>query len=403
MDVAVGIDVAKEFHWAVATRLDPQTGKAVSVLNRRVDNTPAAIGEFLDELSGKLAKGETVQVGIDIVAGIARLLEVMLLAAGLEVVHVPGLAVKTARRATRGGEHKSDPRDARVIADQVRARDDLRRLTPLGEADAGLALLVGRRRELVIDQTRRIGRLRDLLCSIHPGLERVTDPTHKIDLALLARYVTPAEVRRAGKIRIANYLRRTGRHSHNVLDRLVDDAVAAAQQQHISVPGEATAAAIVKDLAAEALAAREKIAAIEAQLAEVLSSHSDAALVMTLPGMGAILTAEFLAVAGGIARFPSGDHLAAAAGMAPALNQSGKVRYLQRALAGDRVLKRVFYQSAFCALQRDPTSRAFYDRKRREGKTHHKAVIALARRRVNVLYAMLRDRHPYTPTAPKAA
>jgi transposase len=403
MDVAVGIDVAKEFHWAVATRLDPGTGKAVSVLSCRVDNTPAGIGELLDDIGSQVGDGETVQVGIDIVGGIARLLEVMLLGAGLDVVHVPGLAVKTARRATRGGEHKSDPRDARVIADQVRAREDLRPLAPLSEADAGLALLVGRRRELVIDQTRRLGRLRDLLCSIHPGLERVTDPTHKIDLTLLTRYVTPAEIRRAGKTRITNYLRHTGRHSNTVLERLVEHAVAAAQQQRLSLPGEAVAAAIVKDLAAEALAAREKIATIEAQLGEVLASHPDAALVMTLPGMGAVLTAEFLAVAGGIARFPDGDHLAAAAGLAPALNQSGKVRYLQRALSGDRVLKRVFYQSSFCALQRDSTSRAFYDRKRAEGKTHHQAVIALARRRVNVLYAMIRDRHPYTPTAPKAA
>jgi transposase len=123
----------------------------------------------------------------------------MLAAADLDVVHVPGLAVKTARRATRGGEHKSDPRDARVIADQVRTRDDLRRVTPLTDADADLALLVSRRRELVIAQTRRITRLRDLLCSIHPGLERVVDPTNKLDLALLARYVTPSEIRRAGK------------------------------------------------------------------------------------------------------------------------------------------------------------------------------------------------------------
>lgn len=119
--------------------------------------------------------------------------------------------------------------------------------------------------------------------------------------------------------------------------------------------------------------------------------------------MGAVLTAEFLAVAGGITRFPTGDQLPAAAALAPTLNQSGKTRSLQRPLAGDRALKRVFYQSAFCALRRDPTSRTFYDRKRSEGKTHHQALIALARRRINVLHAMLRDRQPYQTRPPKAA
>jgi transposase len=404
VEIAIGIDVAKEFHWAVATRLDPDTGKAVSVLSRRVDNTPPQIAALVDELVELAATCHgSLQVGIDIVGGIARLLEVMLTDAGLDVVHVPGLMVKTARRASRGGEHKSDPRDARVIADQVRSRDDLRTLTPVTEPDAQLGLLVSRRQDLVRDQTRRIGRLRDLLCSIHPGLERVVDPTNKADLELLARYVTAAEIRRAGIARITTQLHRTGRYRAATLDTLVSAAVLASQQQTITVPGQTTAAAIIKDLARECLAARDKIAAVDTQLAEVLDNHPDAALIATLPGMGAVLTAELLAVAGGLSRFTSGDHLAAAAGLAPALVQSGKVRYLQRPLAGDRALKRVFYQSAFCALPHDPASRAFYDRKRAEGKRHHQALIALARRRVNVLYAMLRDRRPYEQQTPRAA
>lgn len=58
---------------------------------------------------------------------------------------------------------------------------------------------------------------------------------------------------------------------------------------------------------------------------------------------------------------------------------------------GNKVLKRVFYQSAFASLRSSPESRAFYDRKRREGKRHTQSLIALARRRVNVVWAMLRD------------
>ncbi len=92
---------------------------------------------------------------------------------------------------------------------------------------------------------------------------------------------------------------------------------------------------------------------------------------------------------------------AAAAGLAPALVRQGPLP-ATTPLTGDRALKRVFYQSAFCAIPHDPTSKAFYDRKRAEGKRHHQALIALARRRINVLYAMLRDRQPYQPRPPKA-
>ncbi len=183
----------------------------------------------------------------------------------MHVVHVPGLAVNRARRATRGGEHKSDPRDAKVIADQIRLRaGELRAVTADTDADAELRLLAGRRRELVIDQTRRIGRLRDLLASIHPGLERVVDPTNKADAALLARYVTPAEIRRAGRSRIITYLRTTGRHNTPVITALADRALTAAAGQRVTVPGEAVAADIVRDLAREVLACRDKLTAIDA-------------------------------------------------------------------------------------------------------------------------------------------
>ena len=103
--------------------------------------------------------------------------------------------------------------------------------------------------------------------------------------------------------------------------------------------------------------------------------------------MGVVLTAELIAEAGNLARFRSADALASAAGMAPVLRQSGRMRFLRRPNGGNKGLKRIFYQAAFCSLSHDD-SRTFYDRKRREGKRHHTAVIALARRRVNVLWAV---------------
>ena len=116
-----------------------------------------------------------------------------------------------------------------------------------------------------------------------------------------------------------------------------------------------------------------------------------------------------IAVSGDIARFRSPSALAAAAGLAPVLRQSGRSHALRRARRGDRDLKRVLYLSAFSACASHPESRAYYDRKRREGKHHAQALIALARRRADVLWAMLvRDRaydpgHRATHSAQRAA
>jgi hypothetical protein len=65
-------------------------------------------------------------------------------------------------------------------------------------------------------------------------------------------------------------------------------------------------------------------------------------------------------------------------------------------------LKNALFLSAFAAL-RDPASRAYYDRKRAEGKKHNAAIICLARRRTDVLYAMLRNNKTYIPQTPQAA
>lgn len=394
MSVYAGFDIAKEFHWlAVAD------DRSRLLLSHRVDNDPQAIDAAVAELLAVQAEHGPVVVGLDILGGIAGLLTAILLAADLRCVHVPGLVVNRARRGTRGGENKSDPRDAKVIAEQVMLRSDLRPVQLRTEAAADLRLLVGHRTRLVKDTTRGVAALRDLLAGIHPGLERVVDPTNLSSLILLTRYVTPAEIRRAGAARITTWLRRQGVRVSTAA-ALAEAAVAAGHAQRIAVAGQDRAAALIREMATDLLTGRRRLDGLEAEIAALVDDHPDAALIASLPGMGPALTAEFLAIVGDIGRFDSGDALAAAAGLAPVLSQSGKVRYNRGPTSGDRALKRVFYQSAFCALQRDPACRAFYDRKRAEGKRHHQALIALARRRVNVLFAMIRDRQPYQARPP---
>jgi len=99
----------------------------------------------------------------------------MLARAGFALVHVPGIAVNRARQGTVGGENKSDPRDARTIADQVRTRSDLRPIEPAAELDLEIRLLVSRCGDIVQAQTQRLSRMRDLLVGTFPGLEACFD------------------------------------------------------------------------------------------------------------------------------------------------------------------------------------------------------------------------------------
>jgi transposase len=102
--------------------------------------------------------------------------------------------------------------------------------------------------------------------------------------------------------------------------------------------------------------------------------------------------------------FPTAGHLAAYAGLAPVTRQSGiSIRGEHPPRSGNKHLKRALFLSAFAALRADPVSRANYDRKRAQGKRHNAALICLARRRTDVLYAMIKTRSSYELRLPAAA
>jgi transposase len=112
-----------------------------------------------------------------------------------------------------------------------------------------------------------------------------------------------------------------------------------------------------------------------------------------MPGFGPVLAAEFLGATGGdLTVFQSADRFAGVVGLAPAPRDSGRISgNHHRPRRYDRRLLRVFYLSGLSALKSCPASRGYYDRKRVEGKSHIQAMLSLARRRLNVLWAMLRD------------
>ncbi len=378
-----GIDAGKEVHWAHV--LD---ASGTEIFSRRVQNDEADLLKLIEEVLLLAEGGQLVVWAVDQPGGGAALLLALLWERDQKVLYVPGLSVDRARDAYRG-ESKTDARDARVIADQARMRPDLSVLTPEEGDLAELQLLLARRRDLVTDQTRTITRLRETLLALFPALERALELNNKGALTLVSHYQTPAAIRRVGLSRLAAFLKNRGVKG---AEALAAKALSAAKAQSVTLPAEGVAARIVAELAQETLALKERISTLDRELGQRFFARPEARILASLPGMGPILGSEFLVSVGDLCAFESADQLAAYAGLVPAAHDSGKrVANHRRMRGGNKVLKRVFYQSAFASLRGSPHSRAFYDRKRREGKKHTQALIALARRRVNVLWAMLRD------------
>lgn len=122
-----------------------------------------------------------------------------------------------------------------------------------------------------------------------------------------------------------------------------------------------------------------------------------------MPGIEVRTAARILLEVGDASAFPTPGHLAAYAGLAPVTRRSGSsIRGEHPPRGGNKALKRAFFLAAFASLA-DPASRAYYDRKRAAGKKHNAALICLARRRIDVLHAMLRNATLYETRPARAA
>jgi transposase len=137
----------------------------------------------------------------------------------------------------------------------------------------------------------------------------------------------------------------------------------------------------------------EDLVGIDAEITAHVARDDSATNLLTMPGFGPVLAATFLAQIGGsLDAFENVDRLACVAGLAPVPRDSGRISgNLHRPRRFNRRLLRTCYLAAFSSLKNSPSSRGFYDRKRAEGKSHKQALIALARRRINVIWALLRD------------
>ncbi len=388
-----GVDIGKEHHHCVVIDRDGER-----LLSRRVLNDETALLELIQDV---LALDEDVLWAVDLNHGGAALLIGLLISHDQPLVYLTGLAVHRASGTYRG-EGKTDAKDAFVIADQARMRKDLGLLRPGDEIAVDVRTLTTRRTDVVADRTRQINRLRAQLLEICPALERSLELANKGPAVLLTGYQTPAAIRRAGAKRIETWLRNRKVYGAAALAKAV---VEAAEAQHTALPGEKLAATMVVRLAKGVIALDQEIAELDALIEARFREHPHAEVILSLPGMGKLLGAEFLAATGGdMDAFGSADRLAGYAGLAPAPRDSGRVSgNLRRPRRFHRGLLRAFYLSSLSSLKSCPASKAFYQRKRAEGKGHKQALLALSRRRVNVLWAMIRDGACYQAVPPVTA
>ncbi len=389
--VFVGIDWAEAHHDVCVV---DEEGRVLA--RRQVPEGLDGVGKLHALIAAHAEDPSKVVVGIETDRG---LLVGSLVTAGYHIYAINPLASSRYRdrHATSGA--KSDPGDARVLADLVRT--DRHKYRPLA-GDSNLAeavqILARAHQGLVWTRQRQVNQLRNALREFYPGALAAFDDLDAADtVAILERAPTPSRGRALSQAKIISALRQGGRERN--LEAKAAQIQAQLRLRQLEAPallseayGHSVAAnvAVIKQL-------NLQIAALEQELAASFELHPDAEIYLSLPGLGVVLGARAMGEFGDDrTRFLHPKARKNYAGTAPITKASGTRKVVLARVARNRRLADACYQWAFSALTRSEGARYRYDVLRARGQTHHQALRALANRLVAILHGCLANRQAYS-------
>lgn len=374
--VVMGLGVGKSAHWACVVTREGELLASGPIPNRE------------NAIDGLYAQYPGALVVVDQVRNIGSLALSRAKLAGMPRAYLPGLAAHGASRLF-AGDAKTDERDAMVIAK-----------TALGIPDALLAVadrppeieaarsLAAQRYFLTCENTRSKNRLRSILLESCPEFEAQADLSDPA-LELMAAVGGPWSISEASSRPVGALTRGCRRAKVAALAGSVESS----SRPH-------PAAVACEDRAVRLLARRisendAEIESLASEISALLAADETHRCLLTVPGIGP-RTASELVISIDIADFADHDRLASRCGLAPRNRRSGtSISSVSASQRGNKRLKNLLVFSCNCLARSRNRWGDHYARCRDRGMPHGKALKAVARKRLKVIYAIMRDKVPY--------
>jgi hypothetical protein len=393
--IFVGVDWAEAHHDVCV-----ENSEGSVLAHKRID----------DGIAGVAALNALIQPHVEDVVDVVLAIETdngllvrAIVAAGYTVYAVNPLALSRYREGQTISRAKSDRGDAKALADLIRMdRGNHRLVTADSEQASSVRVLARAHQSMIWNRTRQGNVLRNALRAYYPAALKAfpDDLTSRQALTVLQKGPSPAEGKALTKVQIASALRRGGRR-RNVDSRVAEvwGALRVPQleaSQSMTTAYRVVALSVIRML----LPIVEEVAVLEAELADALNVHPDAAVMASLPGLGVVLSARLLGEFGDAeGRYVSPKARKNYAGTSPITRASGVKKSVSARTRRNRRIVDACQMWAFTALTKSPGARAYYDRQRERGKTHNQALRAVANRFVGILHGCLRHRRPYSEAA----
>jgi transposase len=382
--IFAGVDWAEAGH---DVQVEDEEGRRLA--GGKLADGAGGIARFHDLVAAHAEEPGEVVIGIETDRG---LFVAALISAGYQVFAVNPMSVSRYRERHASSGAKSDPGDAKILADLVRTdRHNHRPAVPDSDLAEAIKVLARAHQSMIWNRRRQANQLRSALREFYPAaLAAFVDLTSGDELAVLQAAPEPWLGAGLSKIQIAAALRRGGR-TRGIDQRAA--AIQAALRAPQLQPPPVVAAAMGASVAALASVVAEmtrQIAVLELQLAADFEQHPDAEVVRSLPGLGIILSARVLGEFGDVPdRYLDVKSRRNYAGTSPITRASGKKRVVLARHVRNKRLADATYLWSFSAISASPGARAFYDNRRAAGDTHNQALRALGNHLVGFLHGCL--------------
>ncbi|MHC2995149.1 MAG: IS110 family transposase [Candidatus Atribacteria bacterium] len=385
-----GIDVGCESHHIII--LDEEDNV---LYNKKISHK---LNEFTEniKLFKQLEKQEKGKLSFALEGknGYSAPLDRILLAQGFTLYNVDNFKLKRFREAF-AGEWRDDERDSLMLSKMLKLKDyinsqrekvfiKIEKPSPLTES---LKLLSRHQQTLIDEKVRLTNRLRKKLLEVCPQILELGKAKSKKLIAILAKYPDFSKYKR---ITLKSLLKIKGigeKQGPFLLKRLNNIEY---------MPGLTDIyKTIILSYAKRILQLQEEIKDIDRKLDEIGEKNKEVNHLKTIPGVATKLASRLIGEIGDINRFPSEKQLAIYCGIACVNNDSGKVTKTRAVYKANKICKQTLITMAGCSIRSIHQCKAYYLKKRVEGKSHNHTLRCLARQLIKVIYKMLTEDREY--------
>ena len=382
--IFVGVDWAEAHHDVYVMN---QAAKRLT--SGRLPEGVEGIARFHELVGAHVEDPSEVMIGIETDRG---LFVGALVAAGYAVFAVNPMSTSRYRDRHSTSGAKSDPGDAKVLADMVRTdRHNHRLIAGDSEVVEAVKVLARAHQSMIWSKGRQTNMLRSTLREFYPAALVAFDDLASPDaLEVLKVAPTPSLGASLSLSKIAAALRRGGRQRRvDLRAEEIQATLRAPQLPGSAVVATAMGASVSASVAVIATMVAQ-ITVLSSELEAGFEQHPAAKVVRSLPGLGTILGARVLGEFGDNPdRYATAKSRKNYAGTSPITRASGTKRVVLARYARNMRLADAIYLWAFASLTASPGARAFYDARRSAGDTHHAALRALGNRLVGILHGCL--------------